>query len=721
MFESIIQWISDSASENLNALLDIIFSVIGFNTDLFNTAFPFAYMGYQLFRGVAVGLALLLGLAGAFSFIIGSERNQTSPIRIVVRVFIAVFCVYMGNYLLESVMDMSRYAYDAFLTEVAYGSVNPELGTAAGLGTVLLNGVQNAVSMGLPSILDLLLYILIAWNIIKLGFEILQRYVSCFVLMYLSPMAFSMLAHESTADFCKRYIIMYTGQCLLMVLDIWFLKMGVSLIVTLATGVFDQVSIILYMLMGLAMLKLGQKMDSIMSQFGLPTAAIGNNLTGELIGAGAMVLSTLNFGKGVFGGHSGGGNQVLGSNQPTGGAKIPPATDLRGVINAGMTTARQTDGNIFKKVSAGVGAAVRKVPAMFPGSAEAKAAWAADANAAWAKDAATTFSAGQSGSMNADQRVFASRNPRVAGDILNCFTGTQSNNEVRDAAAVVDGLGIDNMDRSAKEMVEVARGSSPANSVKSTMDASGMTFSYERNGKQITHQLSSQQQMDNHHATERDLYTAYTGNDGQHYYYRRSEAFAPSRSSMDIQRDNLISHLDSFAANPAATSLSDADVTNMRKNQDITASVFTRMGNAGTELRYKDGGSKAVTPEQQHNMTTISQTLDGMNISGMPAKTKNDLIGRLRAGEVDSAALNKNGLQVEYQNAAAQKQTFTMLSSEGAAAKGYTVKGKVDENALYSAGYTTTNIGGERFWWRSPTQTGKQHDATERAAKDDYI
>lgn len=77
----------------------------------------------------------------------------------------------------------------------------------------------------------------IQWQIIKLFFEVAERYVILCVLIYCAPLAFAMGGSKSTAEIFRGWLRMFASMCTLMVLNVMFVKMLLSAMSNSPTGV----------------------------------------------------------------------------------------------------------------------------------------------------------------------------------------------------------------------------------------------------------------------------------------------------------------------------------------------------------------------------------------------------------------------------------------------------------------------------------------------------
>ena len=114
----------------------------------------------------------------------------------------------------------------------------------------------------------------IQWQIIKLFFEVAERYVILCVLVYCAPLAFAMGGSKSTAEIFRGWLRMFASMCTLMVLNVMFVKIAAVRHVELANRRGNRA-------VGHAYHRhcpRGEKMDSIILRIGLNPAITGDPL-----------------------------------------------------------------------------------------------------------------------------------------------------------------------------------------------------------------------------------------------------------------------------------------------------------------------------------------------------------------------------------------------------------------------------------------------------------
>ena len=114
----------------------------------------------------------------------------------------------------------------------------------------------------------------VQWQIIKLFFEVAERYVILCTLVYCAPLAFAMGGSKSTAEIFRGWLRMFASMCTLMVLNVMFVKMLLSAMSNSPTGV----AIVPWVMLITGIVRTAKKIDSIILRIGLNPASTGDPL-----------------------------------------------------------------------------------------------------------------------------------------------------------------------------------------------------------------------------------------------------------------------------------------------------------------------------------------------------------------------------------------------------------------------------------------------------------
>ena len=245
----------------MNSLMSV------FNMDLkyFETAMPVskAILGIMF----AVGWALLLGnfvFQAARSMMSGLGFEADDPKTLALRTFVFAFLLMCSRQICE-------------------------IGLSIGSTVVTLLQVPSSVS--LPKLSDsmfridaswllvLIMGIIIIVQLVKFFFEVGERYVILGVLTILSPLAFAMGGSRSTSDIFKGWARMYASMCLMMILNVVFVKLIISAIAIFPSGNAS----IPWLILMIALARTARKIDNVVARIGLNPA-----LTGDGLGRGSF-------------------------------------------------------------------------------------------------------------------------------------------------------------------------------------------------------------------------------------------------------------------------------------------------------------------------------------------------------------------------------------------------------------------------------------------------
>ncbi len=227
---------------------------------------------------LAVGWALLIGnlvfqaLRGMLSGI-GFEAED--PKLLFARTFVFSFLLLASPQICELCLNMTATVIHIM-----------ELPTA-----VNIDIIQESVFDGLACawLLVFLCGIIVMFQSFKLIFEMAERYVILAVLTICAPLAFGVGGSRSTSDIFSGWCRMYGSMCLLMVLNVVFVKMLLSVLSTVPTGL----AVLPWMVLVVSIVKVAKKADTIVARIGLSPAITGDSLGRTLPGMlGYMVLHT---------------------------------------------------------------------------------------------------------------------------------------------------------------------------------------------------------------------------------------------------------------------------------------------------------------------------------------------------------------------------------------------------------------------------------------------
>lgn len=535
MMDLIVSWLCTAIAGAFGAATDFFCNIFGYDIATFNATFTFAGQSYEIIRNIGLALALLLAGWQILTFFLKGSEATVSPIRAALNGVIAVAFIFYGNYLLELVLDFCQYPYDAIQAMSPVTNVGSKYAGWNGIGNVVIAYLNDAFAGG-NMLLYLIMIILICFSFIKLLLEIVERYVVTFVLLYLSPLAASTLASNSTSGIYKKFITMFFSQCILLFLNVWCLNMACSALNI--TGQPDNKTLIVPFLLCYAFLRISAKMDSYINQLGLNAAITGGGLGAEIFATGASLLRA---GRDGHGGGDGGGNKILGAakavqtyaNRYNPVAAIGKSIADRTVgANAGFSEAYRTGGNVLAGAKAGWQEGGQHSDNLFANRSELRNAQIVQ----FVKDEGTPSE------LAANLSAIGS-NEHMAHQ---AFSYLQENKATLDkpiddkdrVAAVIKGLGVARTSKEAGEFVKAGFGSGIENisGEQFAMDGNGIRGEFD-SADGYRHKLSihNQSQFDKLNIAAREGYEQHTLSDGHRYYVKatKTKRDAPAPKTKD--------------------------------------------------------------------------------------------------------------------------------------------------------------------------------------------
>lgn len=241
------------------------------------------------------------------------------------------------------------------------------IGLNIGKQVISLIGIPDKVTITMPDdsyfagvgsawILVIIIGFILGFQLIKLFLEIGERYAIVAVLTLMCPVGLAMGGSKSTKDICAGYIRTYVSMILMMVTNVLFLKLILSGLATMPSGIL----VLPWCVLLVGLVRVARKVDNLISKIGLSPAITGDSL-GR--GAGGMVammaartiISSAARGKGgaragnsKAGNTRGGGTQVNNggtasqTHNNVGGTNVGGASNQTGGVNSSARQSSKT-------------------------------------------------------------------------------------------------------------------------------------------------------------------------------------------------------------------------------------------------------------------------------------------------------------------------------------------------------------------------------------------
>ena len=343
----------------LDAAIGGFLGALGFDLDTFETYFPAAKEYYEVIIGFAIGLLFIMLIFQIFrNFGIILDMEVEDPLKMLGKTALFFGMIISSRSIINLILNLLTDPYSIFLN-TATDPYEFELLT---LATSMFTSV---FSNPFFSIVALVLILVLGWQFLKLTVECVERYIVFYFVLYCAPVVFATGAFKSTAQIFKSWCRMLASQAMLLLLNIWSIKLFLSFM-----PVFERSSndLVFNFLMGYAFLKFAQKADTLLRILGLNTASTGDmvrSLGGTIAGIAMAIKTTGSIARGVSsaagrifgggnssmnntssGGTSGNGESdvggMSGSNSKNSGVDSADGNTLGGVTNSGINSAKRS-------------------------------------------------------------------------------------------------------------------------------------------------------------------------------------------------------------------------------------------------------------------------------------------------------------------------------------------------------------------------------------------
>ena len=261
ILKDLVLWLFGLFLDLMNYCADALLGLMNTDLSYFESNVPIILKLYGVF--VAIGWGFLIGncafqcLKAMFA---GLGFETESPAILLVRTFLFGFLLIMSKQVCE-------------------------IGLSIGKTLMELIGLPEKASITFPDdsmfpdltsswLLIVIIGVLIGSQLIKLFFEIGERYVVVAILTLFSPIAFAMGGSRSTKDICSGFIRTYASMILLLVSNVLFLKLIYSALSSMPDGIM----ILPWTVLIVGIARVARKADNLLSKIGLNPSFTGDPL-----------------------------------------------------------------------------------------------------------------------------------------------------------------------------------------------------------------------------------------------------------------------------------------------------------------------------------------------------------------------------------------------------------------------------------------------------------
>lgn len=301
IIKGLIEWIYGLIEDMSDFVFGDIIDVLTMDMSYFRKAAPIVEDISEII--LALGWALLLGnlvFQLIKSIMSGAGFEGEDPKLLFMRTFAFAFLLLASPQICDMCSKITR-------TVVAYLSIPRSFKFSAPTESMFSDGG------GVSWLLAIIVSIILIVQMVKLFFDIGERYVIACVLTFMAPLAFAMGGSKNTNDIFKGWCRMYGSMNLMLIMNIIFLKLIMNAMLNMHAS-----NIIIWLVFVMALTRVARKIDAHIAKIGLNPAQTNSSVGVRFPGGMTMVvvrsIASL-VGKNVGGmkGSSGGSNRSGGN------------------------------------------------------------------------------------------------------------------------------------------------------------------------------------------------------------------------------------------------------------------------------------------------------------------------------------------------------------------------------------------------------------------------
>lgn len=276
-------------------IVDVMDSINGVFTDLlscdlslFEELFSVAGELYQnAILPMGIALLLMICIWQLFKTMFGRVgTNAEDPVELIGRSLLCLFMVVFAKPMVNYILDLAGTPYGW----ITGGGITVASFSEFTSAAELVIGALGIDTLSIQLLL-LILQFVVAWNYFRLLFIVSERYVLLGVFSYTAPLAFSTGGSKATNNILASWAKTFGGQIVLIILDVWGLKLYLSAYGNLMESSYGFTKFFVCCLMLIGFCKIMQKLDSYLAALGLNLGRTNPGMSGTALAmmAGRML------------------------------------------------------------------------------------------------------------------------------------------------------------------------------------------------------------------------------------------------------------------------------------------------------------------------------------------------------------------------------------------------------------------------------------------------
>lgn len=272
ILKGLVEWIYGMMLDIMTYASGELLGVMSMDLSYFERTAPIISDIVDVF--IALGWALLIGnlvFQSIKIMVSGAGFEAEDPKTLFLRTFVFSFLLLTSREICDLCSSMA-------------GTVITMLDLPDAITVTTPDESMFSLGSGAKWLLVIIVGIVLMVQMIKLLFEIGERYVITSVLTFFAPLAFAMGGSKNTNDIFKGWCRMYGSMLVMMIMNIVFLKLIMSAMSSMTSG-----GVLIWLVFVVALTRVARKIDSHIGKIGLNPAQTGNELGSHIPGAMTMM------------------------------------------------------------------------------------------------------------------------------------------------------------------------------------------------------------------------------------------------------------------------------------------------------------------------------------------------------------------------------------------------------------------------------------------------
>lgn len=222
ILSGVVSYLFGLALNLLDAAINGFLGALGFDLDTFERYFPAAADYQEIIVGFGVGLLLIMLVFQLFrNFGVMLDMEAEDPLKILGKTTLFLGMILYSRSIVNTILGLLADPYAIFLNTAS----TPYEFRLTTLATAMFGSVFSNPFM---AIVTLILMLVLGWQFLKLTVECVERYIVFYFALYCAPVVFATGAFKSTAQIFKSWCRMVASQAMLLLLNIWSIKLFLS-------------------------------------------------------------------------------------------------------------------------------------------------------------------------------------------------------------------------------------------------------------------------------------------------------------------------------------------------------------------------------------------------------------------------------------------------------------------------------------------------------------